>query len=108
MSNDNNKYDVIVDNKHKLEHFFNRFYVIPKDIDIKDTTIKEFLELHSLEIINKEIKDKAYIVMQGKKKKVLTEEQIQIIKDSDKSQRALATEFGVSVGTINKVKKGNY
>lgn len=111
MSNDKG-YKLIVDGKHKVEHFFQRFYVIPKDINLNDvkpgTTIKEFLELHSLNIVNEEIKQKTYIVMQGKKPKRLNQEQIQIIKDSDKSQRALAKEFNCSVGTINKVKNNKY
>lgn len=110
--NENKKYDVIVDNKHKLEHFFDRFYVIPKDINLNDiepgTTIKEFLELNSLNIINEELKQKAYIVMQGKKKKRLNQEQIKAIKESNKTYRQISKEFKISLGTINKVKNDKY
>lgn len=116
--NTDNSYDVILHSDDPLEkksdntlkQFFDRFYVIPKeDGDYTNEQI-EFLKQKTIHLMNNEVKTgrDGFIVFRGTKKKVLTEEQCNEIRESNLTQMELSKQYKVSIGTINKVKNNKY
>lgn len=105
----NNKirYDLILDGDNTLKTFFERFYVVPKDIPLTDEE-KKFLESRGVYLIgdNTKVGKDGYIVFRKNKK--LNQEQVQQIKNDVGSYRSLAKKYNVSVGTISKIKNGKY
>lgn len=98
-----------------IKQFMDRFYVLPKEDRNGDPYkyTKEELEVikkHKLDLVSEKVKEgkDGYIVFRGTKPKKLSNEQCEEIKSSSLNQRELAKKYNVSVGTINKVKKGMY
>ncbi|MDO5040113.1 helix-turn-helix domain-containing protein [Clostridium sp.] len=112
--NKNNKeiYNITLKDDKSLKQFFQRFYILPKKPNSYNYTNKELeiLKLRSLKPTCKEVKQglNGYIVFRGVKNKKLTEQQVKDIQNSNLSQRKLAKEYNVSVGTINRVKNNKY
>lgn len=111
-----NIYDVIIysedsleKNDNTLKQFFDRFYVIPKDKAYTNEQL-EFLKQKTIHLIHDEVKTgkDGFIVFRGTKKKILTEEQCNEIRESDLTQMELSKKYKVSIGTINKVKNNKY
>lgn len=100
---------LILDNDNSIKTISKRFYIIPK-ISPGDVpaVIYDYLQEHCLAIDN-HIINNGYVVVRGRKKKSLTSEQVEeILSDSMHTQKELAEIYNVSVGTINRVKKGEY
>lgn len=92
-----------------LKQFFDRFYCIPKDLQLTKEQL-EFLKANAIYPIDEDIKNgrDGYIVKRGRRKKILTfEQQIEIL-ESDLPYRKLSEKYNCSVGTICKIKKGIY
>lgn len=119
--NTDNSYDVIIYSEdplkkksdNTLKQFFDRFYVIPKEdgdgVDYTNEQI-EFLKQKTIHLIHDEVKQgrNGFIVFRGRKKKILTEDQCKEIRESNLTQMKLSEIYGVSIGTINKVKNNKY
>lgn len=100
---------LILDNDNSLKTILKRFYIIPKVShgDVPEV-IYDYLKEHCLEV-DENIINNAYLVVRGKKKKALTPEQVELIKnDTVHTQKELSFMYNVSVGTINRVKKDEY
>ena len=113
--NKDNRYDLILYNDDSLEkdntlkQFFDRFYVIPKNGEYTSGQI-EFLKQKAIYPANDKVREgkDGYLIFRGRKKKILTEEQCKEIRKSNLTQMKLSEIYGVSVGTINKVKNNKY
>ncbi|NFN09989.1 hypothetical protein FDB47_18175 [Clostridium botulinum] len=103
-------YRMTVDGDNSLKQFFDRFYVIPKEA-ISNDSDRAVMEKYYTVLANEyvSIGRNGYIVFRGKKPKKLTSEQIAEIKANvSSSQRELATKYGCSHATINKIKNDKY
>ena len=95
-----------------LKELSKYYYLIPKDIRMSE---EQFLFLDFNDIldvnngfISKDMLSNINLVKRGKRKKVLTEEMIKEIQESDLSSRKLGDKYGVSHNIILKVKNGEY
>lgn len=100
-------YDMFEEGDNTLKSFFKLNYVIPKVL-VKNESDKEVIERlctipSAEEVLNGE---NGYIVF--KKTKILSDEEVEIIKNDVGSQREKAEKYGVSVGTINKIMNNKY
>lgn len=100
-------YNIVLENDNTLKQFFNRFYVIPKDLKWNDKEL-EFLEKYSFELSDPRIRDgkDGYIV--ERKGKKLSAEQVEQIKNDNGSYRAKAKKYKLSLGTISKIMNDQY
>lgn len=100
-------YSVVLENDNTLKQFFDRFYVIPKDLKCSDEEL-EFLEKYSFELSDPKVREgkDGYIV--ERKGKKLSAEQVEQIKNDIGSYRAKAKKYKVSVGTISKIMNDRY
>lgn len=100
-------YSITLENDKTLKQFFERFYVLPKDIDWSKEQ-RSFLDENSFVLRGEDVAngENGYIVERPGKK--LTKEQVEAIKNDVGSQRAKARKYGVSVGTINKIMNDKY
>lgn len=94
-------------NDKTLKQFFDRFYCVPKDIDLTKEE-KEFLERvnhipESESVLNGK---NGYIVFRKGKK--LSAEEVEIIKNDTGSYRAKAKKYKLSLGTISKIMNDKY
>ena len=78
-----------------LKQLADEYYIIPKD--------EEFIKENNIDI-DKDILDNTYLVKRGIKNKKLTDEQMQEIKNSKETNRALAKKYNVSASTICNVR----
>ena len=94
-------------NDKTLKQFFNRFYCIPKDINLTKEQ-KEFLEsVHHTPVSENVLNGKdGYIVFRKGKK--LSAEQVKQIKNDTGSYRAKAKKYKLSLGTISKIMNDKY
>lgn len=100
-------YSMVLKNDKTLKQFFDRFYVLAKDIDCSQEQ-RDFLEKNKLMLRGEDIINgkNGYIVERSAKK--LTKEQVEIIKNDIGGQREKAKKYNVSVGTINKIMNDKY
>lgn len=100
---------LILDNDNSLKTILERFYIIPKiSHGAVPEVIYDYLQEHCLEV-EENIINNGYLVVRGKKKKALTPEQVELIKnDTVHTQKELADIYGVGVATIGRVKQGIY
>lgn len=100
-------YSLVLENDKTLKQFFERFYVLPKDIKYSKKD-RDFLEENTFVLRGEDVINgkNGYIVERPGKK--LTREQVEIIKNDTGSQRAKAKKYNVSVGTINKIMNNKY
>lgn len=91
-----------------IKQFFDRFYCIPKDLEV-NKELKTFLENNSLVPIDDDVRNgkNGYIVFRKNKKK-LTQEEVQKIKNDTGSYRSKADKYNISVGTISKIMNDKY
>lgn len=90
-----------------LKQFFNRFYCIPKDINLTKEQ-KEFLESVNHTPVSENVlsgKDGYIVFRKGKK---LSAEQVEQIKNDTGSYRAKAKKYNLSLGTISKIMNDKY
>ena len=100
-------YSMVLENDKTLKQFFDRFYVLPKDIECNEEQ-RIFLEQNKLVLIGEDvISGKNGDIVERPAKK-LTKEQVEIIKNDTGSQREKANKYNVSVGTINKIMNDKY
>lgn len=104
---DNIIYSVVLENDNTLKQFFDRFYVIPKDLKWSDEEL-EFLEKYSFELSDPKVREgkDGYIV--ERKGKKLSAEQVEQIKNDTGSYRAKAKKYKLSLGTISKIMNDQY
>lgn len=100
-------YSIVLENDKTLKQFFERFYVLPKDINYSKDK-HDFLEANKFVLRGEDVINgkNGYIVERPSKK--LTREQVEIIKNDTGSQRSKANKYGLSVGTINKIMNNKY
>lgn len=104
---DDTTYSVVLENDNTLKQFFDRFYVIPKDLKWSDEELK-FLEEYSFELSDPRVREgkDGYIV--ERKGKKLSAEQVEHIKNDTGSYRAKAKKYNLSLGTISKIMNDQY
>lgn len=101
------RYDLVLDGDNTLKQFFDRFYVIPKDLNWNDEEL-EFLEKYSFELIDPRVRaGKDGYIVERKGKKLSTEE-VEKIKNDIGSYRAKAKKYNLSLGTISKIMNNKY
>lgn len=100
-------YDIVLDGDNTLKQFFDRFYVIPKNLNWTDEELV-FFSKYSFELNDPTVKagKDGYIVLRKGKK--LSDEEVEIIKNDSGSQREKAEKYNLSVGTINKIMNNKY
>ena len=100
-------YSLVLKNDKTLKQFFERFYVLPKDIKYSKKQ-REFLEENKFVLRGEDVisGNNGYIVERPGKK--LTKQQVERIKNDIGSQREKARKYNVSVGTINKIMNNKY
>lgn len=94
-------------NDKTLKQFFDRFYCIPKDKDFSPAEL-EFLEMHHCSPAHSLVSEgkDGYIVFRKKKK--VSYELIQIIKNDTDSYRSKAKKYKLSLSTIYKIMNDKY
>lgn len=101
------RYDLVLDGDNTLKTFFERFFVIPKDLNFTEKQLK-FLKSLEFELTDPRIragKDGYIVERKGKK---LSDEEVEIIKNDTGSYRAKAKKYNLSVGTISKIMNDKY
>ena len=101
-------YSLTVKGDNTLKTFFERFYVLPKEGKDWGEAEKEFLEKNKLIPCNKKVAngENGYLVFT--REKIISPEDVEIIKNDTGTQREKAQRYGVSVGTINKIMNDKY
>ena len=101
-------YKLTVKGDNTLKTFFDRFYILPKEGKEWGNSEKTFLEQNKLVLSNEKVAngENGYIVFT--KEKLLTPEDVAIIKNDIGTQREKAKRYGLSVGTINKIMNDKY
>ena len=105
--NDEVIYDLVLEGDNTLKTFFERFFVIPKDLNYTDEELK-FLRSLEFELSDPRVragKDGYIVERKGKK---LSAEEVEIIKNDIGSYRAKAKKYNLSVGTISKIMNDKY
>ena len=92
MSKDK-EYTITLENDKTLKQFFDRYYVIPKDLEFTEDQ-RKFLE------------KKAYVFRPSKK--ITDIEKLEEIKRDHRPVRQIAKDYGVSIATISKIKNNKY
>lgn len=108
MTKEEKTYPITLENDKTLKQFFDRFYVISKDIECTKEQ-KEFLAANHLQPIDKNIREgiNGYIVRRKNIKK-LSSEEVEKIKNDIGSYRSKAKKYKVSIGTISKIMNNKY
>lgn len=105
--NDEVIYDLVLEGDNTLKTFFERFFVIPKDLNYTDEELK-FLRSLEFELSDPRVragKDGYIVERKGKK---LSAEEVEIIKNDTGSYRAKAKKYKLSLGTISKIMNDKY
>lgn len=89
-----------------LRELIENYYLISKDIEL-DNDLLSWLEENNQRIEDK-ILNSINLVKRGRMKKKLTKEQIQEIKQSNKTNAELGKIYNVSASTISAVKNNKY
>lgn len=89
-----------------LKELIENYYLISKDIEL-DNDLLSWLEENNQRIEDK-ILNSINLVKRGRMKKKLTKEQIQEIKQSNKTNAELGKIYNVSASTISAVKNNKY
>jgi len=100
-------YRLTESNDKTLKQFFNRFYCIPKDINLTKEQ-KEFLERANYTPVSEDVlngKDGYIVFRKGKK---LSDKEVKIIKNDTGSYRTKVKKYNLSLGTINKIMNDKY
>ena len=105
--NDEVIYDLVLEGDNTLKTFFERFFVIPKDLNYTDEELK-FLRSLEFELSDPRVRagKDGYIV--ERKGKRLSAEEVEIIKNDTGSYRAKAKKYKLSLGTISKIMNDKY
>ncbi len=101
------RYNLVLEGDNTLKQFFDRFYVIPKELDFEEQEIKTF-EKYAFVLSDPKVragKDGYIVERRGKK---LTNEQVEIIKNDTGSYRSKAKKYNLSLGTISKIMNDKY
>lgn len=106
-SREERSYSLTSGKDNTVKQFVDRFYIIPRDMDFTEPQ-RKFLEENSCYISNPEIASgrNGYIVQ--RRGKMLTSEQVVIIKNDTGSYRAKAKKYNLSLGTISKIMNDKY
>lgn len=101
-------YKLTVKGDNTLKTFFDRFYILPKEGKEWGNSEKTFLEQNKLVLSNEKVANgkNGYIVFT--REKLLTPEDVAVIKNDTGTQREKAKKYGLSVGTINKIMNDKY
>lgn len=105
--NDEVIYDLVLEGDNTLKTFFERFFVIPKDLNYTDEELK-FLRSLEFELSDPRVragKDGYIVERKGKK---LSDEEVEIIKNDTGSYRERAKKYKLSLGTISKIMNDKY
>lgn len=89
-----------------LRELIENYYLISKDIEL-DNDLLSWLEENN-QLIEDKILNSINLVKRGRMKKKLTKEQIQEIKQSNKTNAELGKIYNVSASTISAVKNNKY
>ncbi|HAT4114575.1 TPA: hypothetical protein I9Z66_003015 [Clostridium perfringens] len=105
-------YHITLEDDKTIKQLVERFYIIPRkplEYEFKKEE-REFLEKKAIYPVAKEVKEgkNGYIVFRRNVKKITDEKEIEEIKKDTRPQRKIAQDHGVSVATINKIKKNKY
>lgn len=109
MNKESEIYDIILENDKTLKQFFDRYYVISKDLNCTKEE-REFLEKSKLVLMGKETKigKNGYIVFRKHNKKITDLEELEEIKKDTRPIRQIAKDHAVSIATISKIKNDKY
>lgn len=107
MSKDK-EYTITLENDKTLKQFFDRYYVIPKDLEFTEDQ-RNFLEKKAYAPIAETTKTgkNGYIVFRPSKK-ITDIEKLEEIKRDHRPVRQIAKDYGVSIATISKIKNNKY
>ena len=94
----------LIDDIKTLDELMEYYYVIPKET-ILDDNIRDVLEDVTLKAKEK---TNINLVRRGKREKLLTEQQVKEIKQSNKTNAELGKIYNVSPSTISAVKNNKY
>lgn len=100
-------YDLVLEGDNTLKTFFERFFVIPKDLNYTEKELK-FLKSLEFELTDPRVragKDGYIVERKGKK---LSDEEVEIIRNDTGSYRVKAKKYNLSVGTISKIMNNKY
>lgn len=98
------EHKLIDDDIKTLDELMEYYYVIPKET-ILDDNIRDVLEDVTLKAKEK---TNINLVRRGKREKLLTEQQVKEIKQSNKTNAELGKIYNVSPSTISAVKNNKY
>ena len=91
-----------------IDELLEYYYVIPKIVQIdnyKDLNIRDVLEQITLKVRGK---TNINLVKRGKRKKRISEEQQELIRNSKKTNEELSKIYNVSPSTISNIKNNKY
>ncbi|MGU9370288.1 hypothetical protein ACV30O_12905 [Clostridium perfringens] len=109
MNKESKIYDIILENDKTLKQFFDRYYVISKDLNCTKEE-RDFLEKSRLVLMGRETKigKDGYIVFRKYNKKITDLEELEEIKKDTRPVRQIAKDHAVSIATISKIKNDKY
>ncbi|MFH5975263.1 hypothetical protein ACHM2L_15370 [Clostridium perfringens] len=109
MNEEREIYDITLENDKTLKQFFDRYYVISKDLNCTKEE-REFLEKSKLVLMGKQTKigKNGYIVFRKDNKKITDLEELEEIKKDTRPVRQIAKDHAVSIATISKIKNDKY
>ena len=87
-----------------LDELLNKYYVIPKVNNISNNIIKVL----EAECIKAKGKTNINLVKRGKRKKRISDEQQELIRNSKKTNEELSKIYNVSASTISNIKNNKY
>ena len=87
-----------------LDDLLNKYYVIPKSIKLSNNII----EVLEVECIKAKEKTNINLVKRGKRKKRISDEQQELIRNSKKTNEELSKIYNVSASTISNIKNNKY
>lgn len=106
---DEKLYKLTLKNDKTVKQFFERYYVLPKDLDYTEEQ-REFLKDNEYTPVAEETKrgKNGYIVFRNNIKKITDIEELEEIKADTRPVRAIAKDHAVSIATISKIKNNKY
>ncbi|MCI7442933.1 MAG: hypothetical protein MSA89_07580 [Clostridium sp.] len=87
-----------------LDDLLNKYYVIPKVIKLSNNIIKVL----EAECIKTKSRTNINLVKRGKRKKRISSEQQELIRNSNKTNEELSKIYNVSPSTISNIKNNKY
>ena len=93
-----------IDELKTLDDLLNKYYVIPKVNNISNNIIKVL----EAECIKAKEKTNINLVKRGKRKKRISEEEQELIRNSKKTNEELSKIYNVSASTISNIKNNKY